>query len=62
MAIPIWKHQLPRKNTEVKQQGPRIALKWMTIQGLDVDAVASNRISDKETKVTQIYKIFYLHF
>ena len=55
MAIPIWKHQLPRKNTEVKQQGPRIALKWMTIQGLDVDAVATNRISDKETKVTQIY-------
>ena len=27
------------KNTEAKQLGPRLALGWLTIQGLDVDAV-----------------------
>ena len=30
-----------RKNTEVKPLGPRLALRWVTIQGLDVDAVAT---------------------
>ena len=37
----FWKHQF-RKNAEVKQLGPQLALGWMTFQGLDVDAVAKN--------------------
>ena len=35
---------LGRKNTEVKQYGPRLAFGWVTIQGLDVDAVATNTV------------------
>ena len=36
-----------RKNTEVKQLGPRLALGWVTIQGLDVDAVATNTVKSQ---------------
>ena len=39
-AIPSWKHQFPYKNTEVKQLGPWLALGWVIVQGLVVDAVA----------------------
>ena len=35
------------KNTEVKQLGPRLALGWVTIQGLDVDAVATNTVKSQ---------------
>ena len=28
-----------RKNSEVKQLGPRLALGWVTIQGMDMDAL-----------------------
>ena len=37
-----------RKNTEVKQLGPRLALGWVTIQGLDVDAVATNNVKSQK--------------
>ena len=41
--IPSWKHLSSRKNTEIKQLGPWLALGWATMQGLDVDAVATNK-------------------
>ena len=33
-----------RKITEVKQLRPRLALGWVTIQGLEVDAVATTKV------------------
>ena len=38
------------KNTEVKQLGPRLALGWVTIQGLDVDAVATNTVKSQKRR------------
>ena len=32
------------QNMEVKQLGPQLTLGWVTIQGLDVDAVAKNTV------------------
>ena len=43
-AIPSWKHHGSRKITEVKQLRPRLALGWVTIQGLEVDAVATTKV------------------
>ena len=36
------------KNTEGKQFGPWLALGWVTIQGLDVDAVATNIVKSQK--------------
>ena len=36
--------------TEVKQLGPWLALGWVTIQGLDVDAVATNTVKSKKQR------------
>ena len=41
---------LGRKNTEVKQYGPRLAFGWVTIQGLDVDAVATNTVKPQKPR------------
>ena len=38
------------KNTEVKQLVPRSALGWVTIQGLDVDAVDTNYVKSQKQK------------
>ena len=38
------------KNTEVKQLGPWSALGWVTIQGLDVDAVATNTVKSQKQR------------
>ena len=35
------------KNTESKQLGLRLALEWVTIKGLDVDAVATHTVKSK---------------
>ena len=35
---------VPSMTTEVKQLGPRLALGWVTIHGLDVDTVATNTV------------------
>ena len=35
---------VPSMKTEVKQLGPRLALGWVTIQGLDMDTVATNTV------------------
>ena len=35
------------KITEVKQLGPRLALGWVTFQGLDVDAVDKNIVKSR---------------
>ena len=39
-----------RKHTEVKQLGPGLALGWVTIQVLDVDAVATNTVKIPEVE------------
>ena len=39
-----------RKNTEVKQLGPQLALGWVTIKGLDVDAVATNTVKSQKRR------------
>ena len=36
------------QNMEVKQLGPQLTLGWVTIQGLDVDAVAKNTVKIPE--------------
>ena len=46
-----------RKNTEVKQLGTRLALVWVTIQGLDVDAVATNTVKSQKRK--NVAKMMY---
>ena len=38
------------KNTEVKQLGPQLALGWVTIEGLDVDAVVTNTVKSQIIK------------
>ena len=38
----VEKNTISRKNTDVKQLGPRIALGWVTIQVLYMDAVTTN--------------------
>ena len=44
-------HQLYRKKTKVKQLGPRLAFGWVTIQGVDVDAVATNIIKSRKRRI-----------
>ena len=52
-AIPSW-------NTEVKQLGPRIGLVWVTVQGLNVDAVATFNV--KTEKLSLLEQIFVINF
>ena len=33
-----------------KQHGPRLALGWVTIQGLDVDVVATNTVKSQKRR------------
>ena len=52
-----------RKNTEVQQLWPRLSLGWVTIQGLEVDAVATNIVkSQKRRKGTSITCIWGFRF
>ena len=55
--IPSW-NTSSRKNTEVKQLGPRLALEWVAIQGLDMDAVATNTVKyqQRSNRASVIYK------
>ena len=48
-----------RKMTEVQQLGPRLALEWVTIQGLDVDAVATNTVKAQERRNGASIKCFW---
>ena len=49
-AITRWKHHGSRKITAVKPLGPRLAFGWVTIQGLDVDAVATNTVKSQKQR------------
>ena len=45
--------------TEVQQLGPRLALEWVTIHGLDVDAVATNTVKAQERRNGASIKCFW---
>ena len=55
-----WLYQVgntsSRKNTEVQQLGPRLALGWVTIQGLDVNAVDTNTVKSGAKKEKRLKK------
>ena len=47
--------------TPVKHLGPRLAVGWVTVQGLDVDVVAKNNVKSQKRQKATTTKTEYMH-